>query len=134
MHDVCKSEVGLVSTLHLTGTPPYTVHYELVDLSRPHVRPRTEIKRIMSSREELRLEPGPGDWEYRFVKIQDKNYDNIVLPSSDPQFKRRQRVQLVGDAQWKNARQKKIVHACEGETVAVELELKVSSCYPEDQT
>lgn len=124
MHDVCKSEVGFVSTLHLTGTAPYTVHYELVDLSRPHLRPRTEVRRISSSREELRLEPGPGDWEYRFVKIQDKNYDSIVLPS-DARYVRRQKVQLLGDANWKNARQKKVVHACEGENVSVELELKV---------
>lgn len=126
MLDVCKSEVGLVSTLHLTGTPPFTVNYELADLTNPSRRPRREQRRISSLREEIRLEPGPGEWEYKFVGIGDKNYPNVVLPVKEAQYARRQKVALVGDAQWRDARHKKIVHACEGDTVTVELELKVS--------
>lgn len=124
LYDVCKSEIGLVSTLHFTGTPPFVVHYDLIEHGRGKPRTRREKKRINSSREEIRIEPGPGEWETRFVKIEDSHYPDIMLPS-EPQYTRRQKVQLVGDAQWKNAKQKRVVHSCEGETISVVVELKV---------
>lgn len=124
MYDICKSEVGAVAALHLTGSPPYTINYELVQHGPHGARRSPRRKVINSSRDEIRLEPGPGEWEYRFTSIDDQFYKDVKLPI-DKQYALRQKVQLVGDAQWKNARQKRVVHACEGETFAAQVELKV---------
>lgn len=122
--DVCSSEVGVISTLLLTGAPPFIVHYVLTQLS-PVVRSTRKQQRITHSREEIRLEPGPGEWKYSFLRLEDAFYKDIDL-SHNESFKRKQTVQLVGGAQWKNAEQGKKVHSCDGETVSVEVELKVS--------
>ncbi|KAK4050941.1 hypothetical protein OIO90_004917 [Microbotryomycetes sp. JL221] len=124
LYDVCKSEVGAVAALHLTGVPPFVVHYELVQHTPNGPRRSARRKSISSSRDEIRLEPGPGDWEYRFVSIEDQYYKDVKLPQGDEQFSLRQTVQLVSDAQWRNAKQKRVVHACEGETFTAEVELK----------
>jgi nucleoporin POM152 len=60
------------------------------------------------------------------VQLEDRFYNDIALPS-ESQYARKQKVQLVGDAQWKNAKLGKVVHSCDGETVSVEVELKVRS-------
>ncbi|GAA5884528.1 hypothetical protein JCM6882_005288 [Rhodosporidiobolus microsporus] len=124
--DVCSSEIGLLSTLHLTGAPPFTVHYAITRLASPSSnRPQTKTytKRITHSREELRLEaPGPGEWEYRFQKVSDRYYGEGRLLKGK-EFARRQTVFERGDAKWRDVERGRTVHSCEGETVQVEVEL-----------
>ncbi|KAL8278854.1 hypothetical protein RQP46_008725 [Phenoliferia psychrophenolica] len=116
--DVCSSEIGALATLHLTGTPPFTVTYL--------VGGRPTIHRSSHSRAEIRIEPpGPGEWEYRFTKIQDKFYpDGVTLDRKEAQYVTKQTVQLVGGAEWKDAAVGKTVRSCDGETVPVEVLLK----------
>lgn len=92
------------------------------------VKRTREVRKIVShSRAEIRIEPGPGEWEYRFTKVQDGFYPSQPLDAKDPQYALRQTVQLVGGAEWKDAAAGKIVHSCDGETVPVQVQLKVPS-------
>ncbi|GAA6037947.1 hypothetical protein JCM8097_009503 [Rhodosporidiobolus ruineniae] len=121
--DVCSSEIGLVSTLHFTGAAPFVVHYTISGRSssgRPYTK--TSSKRVTHARDEIKLEaPGPGEYEYRFVKVEDKYYKDIRLDGAE--YATKQTVHERGDARWRNAKEGKTVHSCEGETVQVELEL-----------
>ncbi|GAA5923031.1 hypothetical protein JCM1841_000288 [Sporobolomyces salmonicolor] len=122
--DVCGSELGLISTLHLIGTPPFVVHYTLTRLSGPgSPRASRHTKRVLHSRDELRIEPGPGEWEYRFTRIEDRHYRDVAVPAQG-EYARRQKVPEVAVAEWRNAERGKTVHSCEGESVQVEVELK----------
>ncbi|KAM0788621.1 hypothetical protein ACM66B_001740 [Microbotryomycetes sp. NB124-2] len=123
LYDVCKSQVGAIAALHLSGVPPFVVNYDLIQHTSNGPRRSARRKTISSSRDEIRLEPGPGDWEYKFTSIDDHFYKDVRL-SSDKQYSLRQTVQLVSDAQWRNVRQKRVIHACEGETFTAEVELK----------
>lgn len=125
LHDVCKAETGMVASLHLTGAPPFAVHYTVTRLSGPGA-PRTmhHTHRVSHSRDEIRFEPGPGEWEYRFKSVDDAFYRNLQLEQTGS-LVHRQSVPIIGDAHWRNAAQGKTVHSCEGETVQVEVELKV---------
>jgi len=83
---------------------------------------------VQHSRDEVRLEaPGPGRWEYRFTRIDDRFYQGVVdLPEGGASAQvYRHEVAEVGDAKWRNAKEGKTVHSCEGETVQVEIELQV---------
>ncbi|KAK4053560.1 hypothetical protein OIV83_001728 [Microbotryomycetes sp. JL201] len=123
LYDVCKSEVGAIAALHLNGVPPFVVNYDLIQHTPNGPRRSARRKTISSLRDEIRLEPGPGDWEYKFTSIDDHFYKDVRLPG-DKQYSLRQTVQLVSDAQWRNARQRRVIHACEGETFTAEVELK----------
>ncbi|GAA6052405.1 hypothetical protein JCM3770_000226 [Rhodotorula araucariae] len=122
--DVCNAETGAIASLHLTGAPPFVVHYSITKLG-PGGRTVRKQRRVQHSRDELRLEPpGPGDWEYRFTRVDDTFYAGAVdLPASKA-FVHRQKVAVLGDARWRNAKEGKTVHSCEGETVQVEVELQ----------
>ncbi|KAK4703838.1 hypothetical protein P7C70_g2376, partial [Phenoliferia sp. Uapishka_3] len=110
--DVCSSSIGVISTLHLLGTPPFTVTYAVAQMNGQ----TREVKKTFShSRAEIRFEPGPGEWEYRFTKLKDLFYE-IDLPKED-QFCTRQKVQLVGGAQWSDAGAGKTVHSCDGDLI-----------------
>ncbi|BGP23493.1 nucleoporin Pom152 [Rhodotorula toruloides] len=123
LHDVCNSETGVLANLHLTGAPPFTVHYTVTRLSGPgSPRSTRHTRRVLHSRDELRLEPGPGEWEYRFVKVDDAFYKDLALPPQ-ASYAKRQKIPVVGDAKWTNVDKGKTVHSCEGETVQVEVEL-----------
>lgn len=123
--DVCSSEIGALSTLHLNGTPPFTVHYAITSLS-PHPQTIKKSQIFHQSHGEIRIESNPGQWEYRFTGIQDANYRQIVnLPSAAGLVKKLE-VKPIGGAKWKDSNRKRIVHSCEeGEIVKVELELEV---------
>ncbi|GAA5975583.1 hypothetical protein JCM10908_005209 [Rhodotorula pacifica] len=124
VHDVCNAETGMIASLHLTGAPPFAVHYTVTGLSGPG-SPRTmhHTHRVSHSRDEIRFEPGPGEWEYQFKSVDDAFYRNLPLEGSAG-LVHRQSVPVVGDAKWRNAEQGKTVHSCEGETVQVEVELQ----------
>ncbi|SGY16728.1 BQ5605_C012g06967 [Microbotryum silenes-dioicae] len=125
VHDVCNLEVGSIATLHMTGKAPFTIHYELVSAAAPH-RPTRMRHRILHARDELRLEPpGPGEWEYRFLRVADANYpDGIDLANDDPTYRTKQKIDPISDAAWVNPRERKIVHSCEGESLEVQVDLK----------
>lgn len=126
INDVCNAETGMIASLHLTGAPPFAVHYTVTRLSGPGA-PRTmhHTHRVSHSRDEIRFQPGPGEWEYRFNSVDDAFYRNLPLEDNAAALVRRQSVPVVGDAKWRNADQGKTVHSCEGETVQVEVELQV---------
>lgn len=125
INDVCNAETGMIASLHLTGAPPFAVHYTVTRLSGPG-SPRTmhHTHRVSHSRDEIRFQPGPGEWEYRFNSVDDAFYRNLPLEDNAAALVRRQSVPVVGDAKWHNADQGKTVHSCEGETVQVEVELQ----------
>ncbi|GAA5899289.1 hypothetical protein JCM8208_001608 [Rhodotorula glutinis] len=130
IHDVCNAETGAVASLHLTGAPPFVVHYAVSQLDASGsraVRTSRKQRRVQHSRDEVRLEaPGPGRWEYRFTRVDDRFYQGVVdLPEGGSgAHVYRQEVAEVGDAKWRNAKEGKTVHSCEGETVQVEIELQ----------
>ncbi|KPV76329.1 uncharacterized protein RHOBADRAFT_52352 [Rhodotorula graminis WP1] len=130
IHDVCNAETGAVASLHLTGAPPFVVHYAVSQLDSSGsraVRTTRKQRRVQHSRDEVRLEaPGPGRWEYRFTRVDDRFYQGVVdLPEGGSgAHVYRQEVAEVGDAKWRNVKEGKTVHSCEGETVQVEIELQ----------
>ncbi|GAA5835997.1 hypothetical protein JCM9279_002160 [Rhodotorula babjevae] len=130
IHDVCNAETGAVASLHLTGAPPFVVHYSIAQLDASGtrvVRTSRKQRRVQHSRDEVRLEaPGPGRWEYRFTRVDDRFYQGVVdLPEGGAGAQAyRHEVAEVGDARWRNAKEGKTVHSCEGETVQVEIELQ----------
>lgn len=86
------------------------------------------------SRDELKLEPGPGEWEVRFTQIEDRYYKKLPLKGLKGEYSTRIKVEEVAEARWRE--KEKTVHSCEGGTVGVEVDLKVSSlCFsPPSQT
>lgn len=106
--------------MNLAGTPPYVLHYQIVQLS-PVAKTQRLSKRIATSRTEIRFDSEPGVWEYRFVKLEDALYKDVAVPR-EAQFSRRQTVNVVSGARWRNAVQ--TVRSCQGDRLAVEVELK----------
>ncbi|BGP38594.1 hypothetical protein JCM10450v2_002543 [Rhodotorula kratochvilovae] len=122
--DVCNAETGAIASLHLTGAPPFVVHYSITKLGAGG-RTVHKQRRVAHSRDELRLEPpGPGEWEYRFTRVDDAFYSGVVDLPAGKAFAHRQKVAVLGDARWRNAKEGKTVHSCEGETVQVEIDLQ----------
>lgn len=125
LYDVCKSEVGLTASVHLSGLAPFKLHYTLTQTS-PHRRSNSQSISLPSAREEFTLRPpGPGEWEYAFTKLEDARYKGakaVILDSSAPGLRRSQTVQLVAEAEW--TERHRTVRSCEGDSLEVELELK----------
>jgi len=123
LHDLCSSPTGLLTTLHLTGVAPFTVSYSLTKLTgRPSSTHHTH--RLSHSRDELKIEPGVGEWEVRFTQIEDRFYKKLRLNGAKGEFSKRIKVEEVAEAKWRE--REKTVHSCEGGTVGVEVQLKVS--------
>ncbi|GJN87388.1 hypothetical protein Rhopal_000337-T1 [Rhodotorula paludigena] len=124
LHDACGAESGVLATLQLTGAPPFVVHYTMTRVGGAGGAGRSQRKRhvVRHSRDELRLEPGPGEWEYRFTHFGDSFYKELDVPPQ-ASFGKRQKIPVVGDARWRNVDKGKTVHSCEGETVQVEVDL-----------
>lgn len=122
LHDLCSSPTGLLTTLHLTGVAPFSVSYTLTRLTgRPSSTHHTH--RLSHSRDELKIEPGPGEWEVRFNQIEDRFYKKLDLRGLKGEFSKRIKVEEVAEAKWRE--REKTVHSCEGGTVGVEVQLKV---------
>lgn len=115
----------MIASLHLTGAPPFAVHYTVTRLSGPGA-PRTMhyTRRVSHSRDEFRFDTAPGDWEYRFTSVTDAFYNKLPLDGG-ASLVRRQSIPVVGNAKWRDAAHGKTVHSCEGETVQVEIDLEV---------
>ena len=125
LYDVCRSEVGLTASVHLSGLPPYKLHYTLTQTS-PHRRSSSHSRSLSSTREEFTLKPpGPGEWEYAFTKLEDGRYKGrqaVTVDATAPGMKRLQTVQLVAEAEW--TERHRTVRSCEGDTIEVEVRLK----------
>jgi len=125
LYDVCHSEVGLTAAVHLSGLPPFKLHYIRTQTS-PHRQSSSHSIPLSSTREEFTLRPpGPGEWEYAFTRLEDGRYKGsqaIALNSTAPGMRRSQTVQLVAEAKW--TERHRTVRSCEGDSIEVELELK----------
>ncbi|GAA5938494.1 Pom152p [Sporobolomyces koalae] len=124
LHDLCSSPTGLLTTLHLTGVAPFSVSYTLSRIvqGRPHSTTR-HVQRLSHSRDEFKLEPGPGEWEVRFTQIEDRFYKKLPLdPTREFDYVKRIKVDEVAEAKWRE--REKTVHSCEGATVGVDVDLK----------
>ncbi|GAA6009413.1 hypothetical protein JCM11491_003547 [Sporobolomyces phaffii] len=125
INDLCSAPTGLLTTLHLTGVAPFTVAYSLTRVASPSRPALTthHTHRLTHSRDELRLEPGPGEWHVRFTHVEDRYYKK--LPLQGDAYAHRIKVDQVASARWRDAH--KTVHSCEGATVGVELDLEGSA-------
>ncbi|GAA5994681.1 hypothetical protein JCM5350_007373, partial [Sporobolomyces pararoseus] len=125
LHDLCSAPTGLLTTLHLTGVAPFTVSYTLTRLSGARPSSTHHTHRLSHSRDELKLEPGPGEWEVRFTQIEDRYYKKLPLKGLKGEYSTRIKVEEVAEARWRE--KEKTVHSCEGGTVGVEVDLKGSA-------
>ncbi|GAA6063256.1 hypothetical protein JCM10212_003619 [Sporobolomyces blumeae] len=123
LQDLCSAPTGLLTTLHLTGVAPFTVHYTLTRLSGSRPASTRHVHRLTHSRDELELKPGPGEYEVRFVRIEDKFYKGVDVRGGE--YATRIKVEEVAEARW--TEREKTVHSCEGGTVGVEVDLKGSA-------
>lgn len=105
------------SQLHFTGSPPFVLHYTVLQLS-PIVRRQSLEQGFFGSRGELVLQPGVGRWQYTFDTIDDAN-QALALQG----IKREQKIYEMSDARW--MADELSVRSCQGETVDVEVEIKV---------
>lgn len=118
----CSSgDTGVSASLILHGTPPFQVYYRM---QRDSEHSREISKTFTSSRADLTLQPDrSGHYVFSFVAISDANYRKIELqgPSID------QMVHPVASAEFSDTgRGKKIVSTCSGDTVDIDVDLRVN--------
>lgn len=119
-----SGDTGVSASLIFHGTPPFQVYYRT---QRDREDPRDLFKTFTSSRGELTLQPEhSGHYFYTFLHLSDGNYkkmelngpsiDQIVHPLAAADF-----VPTTG-----NGRSKRTVNSCSGNTVDIEVDLRVS--------
>jgi len=118
-----SGDTGVSASLILHGTPPFQVYYLM---QRDKEQPREISKTFTSSRGELTLQPErSGHYFFSFAAISDANYRKIELqgPSID------QMIHPVASADFSQShgtgRGKKIVSTCSGDTVDIDVDLRV---------
>jgi len=119
-----SGDTGVSASLILHGTPPFQVYYRM---QRDKEHSREISKTFTSSRADLTLQPErSGHYVFSFVAISDANYRKIELqgPSID------QMIHPVASAEFSDSqgtgRGKKVVSTCSGETVDIDVDLRVS--------
>jgi nucleoporin POM152 len=117
-----SGDIGVSASLILHGTPPFQVHYKMQRDNEP-AQERSKI--FSSSRGELTLQPEQsGHYNFAFAAMSDANYRRVELkgPSID------QIVHPLASADFvESVTGKKSVSSCAGDTVGVDVELRV--CY-----
>lgn len=117
------------ASLVLHGTPPFQIYYRM---QRDDEAPREISKSFTTSRAELTLQPErSGHYVFTFIAISDANYRKVELqgPSID------QMIHPLASADFSEShgsgRGKRIVNTCSGDTVDIDVDLKVSpGVYP----
>lgn len=112
------------ASLVLHGTPPFQIYYRM---QRDDEAPREISKSFTTSRAELTLQPErSGHYVFTFIAISDANYRKVELqgPSID------QMIHPLASADFSEShgsgRGKRIVNTCSGDTVDIDVDLKVS--------
>ena len=117
----------MTASIVLHGTPPFQIYYTM----RRNDDPATELsKTITSSRYEMKLEPkSSGHYAFTFVAISDANYRKVEL--AGPSISKM--VHPIASAEFSESqpaaygRSKKIISSCSGDTVDINVDLRVSS-------
>lgn len=118
-----SGDTGVSASLVLRGTPPFQVHYRV---QRDKEAPRELSKTFTSSRGELTLQPErSGHYIFTFVQMSDANYKKVELkgPSIDQVI---HPLAAADFASGKTGGNKRMISSCEGSTVGVDVELRVS--------
>ncbi|KAH8930739.1 hypothetical protein BT69DRAFT_1966 [Atractiella rhizophila] len=82
LEDACAGEIGFSTSFAFTGTPPFTVHYEVSDVTdgKKKARAVPMIARFKHVREEQEFKPErDGKFEYVFKTLDDADYKGISL-------------------------------------------------------
>lgn len=119
-----SGDTGVSATLVLRGTPPFQVYYRM---QRDNEPPRELHKTFTSARGELTLQPErSGHYTFTFVQLSDANYkrveltgptiEQVVHPLATADFAANQR---------EYGRGKRTISSCSGNTVSVDVDLKV---------
>ncbi|EPQ31459.1 uncharacterized protein PFL1_00794 [Pseudozyma flocculosa PF-1] len=122
IEDRCAGPVGVKALSILTGSPPFELEYEV---RRHGERSHPIRRRIMQTRDELEFRPNTeGPVTYRFLKLHDANYRNMILDG--PSFT--QDVHPLATARFaashgRSAGQPIVVHSCAGNRAQADVEL-----------
>ena len=119
-----SGDTGVSAALVLRGTPPFQVYYRS---QRDNETPRDASKTFPTSRGELTLQPeSSGHYTFTFVQISDAHYKKVELsgPSIDQVIHPLAAADFAGGRSGK----KRSVSSCEGNTIDIDVDLKVSTC------
>ena len=120
-----SGDTGVSAALVLRGTPPFQVYYRMQRDDEP---PRELHKTFVGARGELTLQPDrSGHYTFTFVQLSDANYKRVELtgPTID------QVVHPLATAdfalnQQEYGRGRRTINSCSGNTVSVDVDMKVS--------
>jgi nucleoporin POM152 len=117
-----SGDTGVSASLVLRGTPPFHVQYHV---QRDNEAPMQFFKTFATSRGELTLQPErSGHYVFTFVQMSDANYKQVELngPSID------QLIHPLAAADFVTSQtgKKRTINSCEGGTVSVDVDLRVS--------
>ncbi|KAG5650743.1 hypothetical protein H0H81_011187 [Sphagnurus paluster] len=116
----CSGDTGVSASLILRGTPPFQVYYRMQRDDEPV---RELSKTFATSRGELTLQPErSGHYKFSFTQLSDTHYKKVELngPSIDQVIH-----PLAGaDFVFTQAGSKRKIRSCNGNAVAVEVELR----------
>jgi nucleoporin POM152 len=113
-----------LASLILHGTPPFVVYYRTQQDKEPA---RELSKTFPGSRGELSLQPErSGHYSYSFIQISDANYKKVELqgPSID-QVVHPLAAAEFASGQAGSMRNKRVLSSCSGDTVDVDVDLRV---------
>lgn len=117
-----SGDTGVSASLILYGTPPFQVYYRM---QRDNEPPLERSQTFANSRGEFTLQPEKsGHYVFTFMSMSDANYRKVELngPSID------QVVHPLATADFAESMTKrKTVSSCAGDTVSVDIDLRV--CY-----
>jgi nucleoporin POM152 len=123
-----SGDTGISASLVLHGTPPFQVYYRS---QADNLSPEEHVKTFASSRGEITLQPTySGHYVYTFLQISDANYQKVELngPSIDQVVHPLASAHFT-DNSYKYSRTKKKINSCSGNTLDVDVLLRVRVVY-----
>lgn len=111
------------------GTPPYTVFYRMQKDSNTAVE---RSKTFATSRGEITIQPEhSGHYMFTFIRISDANYKKIELdgPTIDQIVHPPASADFLTRDEHTGGRNKKVISTCSGNTIDVDVELRVGFLY-----
>lgn len=121
--DDCAGSIGLKTSILLTGSPPFKLHYRITHNNHP---PKHASKTIQYSRDEIQFLPDrDGEWEYEFLRVDDAFYEGVEVGGAGMGRKVRQVVHPLAGAGFRRGGRDERIWSCEGESVKTEVELVV---------